>query len=467
MGLTRLAFAVRAAGTRSFRAVSGHDHSMETAMIRWLRLAALLVAFLLPFSKLVADENVMVKCSVNQDRVWVYDSPASFNVEAKIKCGESVAVVARENGFVKIHTADGTEGYVLEENLRETADVEARAAAQPTPASAARAANAARSGRSSAQPVVSNAAAPAVAGSKTSSASKPEAANTLATEAANANSGVPGSTTAATPSAAPTARNAHPAAVPSASSHPGTKKTTKSNPTAASSAKPATSSPTPVPTHSASPPMVHAAATPPAATQPSQSSSAVAGPDTYVGSASTVPATTKPAVVRKVSDVSSDDEGDDPSYLTLPKYESDDPACQLYFSSYGLSPGQFKWVVDNRKKRFPSVCPAASPAMVDYVIIFTHDVEFFNYTMPAPVHLEAGGMSDWNPIVLWDMSGVPRSEIDRSKHEYVWVFHVKRGTYDPGKFSPHRHFQFTKIESKYSRTVEDAFEFIETHSSSR
>jgi hypothetical protein len=37
---------------------------------------------------------------------------------------------------------------------------------------------------------------------------------------------------------------------------------------------------------------------------------------------------------------------------------------------------------------------------------------------------------------------------------------VKRGAFDPNKFSPHRRFQYTKSESKYSRTVEDAFEFI-------
>jgi len=175
----------------------------------------------------------------------------------------------------------------------------------------------------------------------------------------------------------------------------------------------------------------------------------------------------KPAAAHSASDDPSDEEGDDNSYLIRPKSESEDPACRFYFSGYGLSPGQFKWIVDNRKKRFPAVCPAATPAMVDYVIIFTHDVEFFNYTMPTPVHTEAGGFSDWNPIVLYDMNGVPRSEIDKSKREYVWVFHVRRGAYDPAKFSPHRRFQFTKVESRFSRTVEDAFEYIQTQSVNR
>lgn len=193
----------------------------------------------------------------------------------------------------------------------------------------------------------------------------------------------------------------------------------------------------------------------------------VAATDVYVGGASPTTAPVKPAAVHTVADASTDEEGDDPSYIVRPKSESDDPACHLYFSGYGISPGQFKWIVDNRQKKFPSVCPAASPAMVDYVIIFTHDVEFFNYTMPTPVHTEAGGFSDWNPIVLGDENGTPRSEIDRSKREYVWVFHVRRGTYDPAAFSPHRRFQFTKVESRYSRTVEDALDYIATQGASR
>ena len=105
--------------------------------------------------------------------------------------------------------------------------------------------------------------------------------------------------------------------------------------------------------------------------------------------------------------------------------------------------------------------------MVDYVIIFTHDVDFFNYTMPTPVHTEAGGFSDWTPMLEFDTSVISHSDIDKSKREYVWVFHVKRGAFDPAKFSPHRKFQYTKVESKYSRTVEDAFDFIQEHGANR
>jgi hypothetical protein len=263
--------------------------------------------------------------------------------------------------------------------------------------------------------------------------------------------------------------SAHPAPA-TASSNAKAKNTAKSKTTttAAVDGKSTTSSSAKASARPAAGTVAHAAAaasSPPS--QPSPSSTAVHANDIYVGGAPATPATAKPMNVRNASDASSDEEGDDDSYLIRPKSESDDPACRLFFSGYGLSPGQFKWVVDNRKKKFPGVCPAATPAMVDYVIIFTHDVEFFNYTMPTPVHTEAGGFSDWNPLVLYDMNGVPRTEIDKSKHEYVWVFHVKRGTYDPARFSPHRRFQFTKIESRYSRTVEDAFEYIETQGVNR
>ncbi|MGC2505309.1 MAG: hypothetical protein WA369_01525, partial [Candidatus Acidiferrales bacterium] len=53
-----------------------------------------------------------VKCAANQDRVWVYDSLTSFDVEAKIPCGDTVQIVSRVKGYVKIRTASGVDGYV-------------------------------------------------------------------------------------------------------------------------------------------------------------------------------------------------------------------------------------------------------------------------------------------------------------------------------------------------------------------
>jgi hypothetical protein len=368
-------------------------------MARSLKYAALLVAFTVPFSAVSANQDTAVQCSANEDRVWVYDSPTSFNVEEQLKCGATVSLIAQQDSFVEVQTADGTLGYIPIENIPQAVIAAAQAArshaaARPLPATlpAPRAA-AAISVPSSPQPrpapVFSAAARTPVAATNSSSATAPRPVRSEVES-----SPAPSVPTNAAPAAPPQPRAlASPAREPSAAA-------TMSNVSAARRPAPAASAP---------------------------------------------------------------EDTDDPSWITAtaPKYDSDDPACKLFFSSYGLSPGQFQWIVENRKKRFPSVCPAASPAMVDYVIIFTHDVNFFNYTMPTPVHVD-GEFSDFNPIARYD-ENVPRSEIDRSKREYVWVFHVQRGTYNPSEFSPHRRFQFSKVASKYSQTLEDALGFIETH----
>src|SRR5580658_10634166 len=59
-----------------------------------------------------AAETSPLKCGVNEDRVWVYDSLNSYDVAMKLKCGEPVEVIGREKGYVKIRTSAGKEGYV-------------------------------------------------------------------------------------------------------------------------------------------------------------------------------------------------------------------------------------------------------------------------------------------------------------------------------------------------------------------
>src|SRR5271154_519090 len=59
-----------------------------------------------------ASDIGAVKCAVNQDRVWVYESLNSFDVETKLKCGDAVEILDRVKGYVKIRTASGVEGYV-------------------------------------------------------------------------------------------------------------------------------------------------------------------------------------------------------------------------------------------------------------------------------------------------------------------------------------------------------------------
>jgi Bacterial SH3 domain len=389
-------------------------------MAERLQLAALLVAFAVPFSAVSAHQDTAVKCSPNEDRVWVYDSPTSFNVEQKLKCGTTVSIIGQQHSFVKIQTDDGTEGYVPSENIPQ-AGTQAAAPQATTPA----------------QPV---------------EVRMPRGSEPRISTVRHASAAGTGPTTSRSVAIVATSPTRQPQAAPDVSAAAGPEPRTPNSVAPGAQAPESRAieevSSAPSPSKSADP-----AARP----APQAASRAPASP---VPEPSVTAATSNVSAERGPAPAGSDDESDDPSWVTVPRYESDDPACKLFFSSYGLSPGQFRWIVENRKKRFPSVCPAASPAMVDYVIIFTHDVNFYSYTMPAPVHVD-GGFSDFNPIALSD-ENVPRSEIDKSKREYVWVFHVQRGTYNPARFSPHRRFQFSKIGSKYSQTIEDAFRFIET-----
>lgn len=472
-----------------------------------LAVAALLVAVVWPAAAFA--DGAAVKCAPNEERVWLYDSVTSLNVETKLKCGESVEVIGQQSGYVKVRTANGTEGYLPESNLpKPAASAEASGAASipgapPTLASVARAAAARRAAAAAPSATPSNAnvtiaettppagavnASPAMQAktvaavatvktisNTTTASTTASTTTTLGTTTTSSSAATPAAAIPATAHSSTTVAAAH--AKPKAAAKSATTATvttsakTPSNP--AGSANPSGAPVAPAPRPATGAPL-HVAAATPAPKAPSAQPAAVVATDIYVGGPADVyvggksnTTTTMPKGAPKaaanaptVRTVSATSDDDDDSYLTRPKNESDDPSCQTYFSGYGLSPGQFKWLAENRVKKYPSVCPAASPEMVDYVIIFTHDVDFFNYTMPAPVHYEAGGFSDWTPVLQYDTSVVSHSDIDKSRREYVWVFHVKRGAFDPNKFSPHRRFQYTKSESKYSRTVEDAFEFI-------
>jgi hypothetical protein len=157
-----------------------------------------------------------------------------------------------------------------------------------------------------------------------------------------------------------------------------------------------------------------------------------------------------------------------------PESESADPACQIFFSAYGLTPDQFKWLAQNRKKKFQNVCPAPDTSSVDFVIIFTHDVDFYGNTLPAAVHTDKNGFSDFSPMTMLDTTVTPMSQAEKARREYVYVFKMKHGAFDPGRFSPRRRYQFTKAESNSltsshasARTVEDAFHFMEEQGPNR
>ncbi|MGB8522725.1 MAG: hypothetical protein WCD43_07150 [Candidatus Acidiferrales bacterium] len=163
------------------------------------------------------------------------------------------------------------------------------------------------------------------------------------------------------------------------------------------------------------------------------------------------------------------DEEEEPVMKPLENSE----ACRIYFSAYGLSPNQYKWMTRNRGKSFPGICPAPTPAMVDFIVIFTHDADFYNGTMPTPVHIDKNGFSDFTPLTTVDTTVVSPSDADKNRREYVWVFHTKRGTFDPAKFSPKRRPLFSTTESNKlgtaagGRSAQDALRFIEQHGADR
>ncbi|MGH9745983.1 MAG: hypothetical protein ACRD59_07730, partial [Candidatus Acidiferrales bacterium] len=82
---------------------------------------------------------------------------------------------------------------------------------------------------------------------------------------------------------------------------------------------------------------------------------------------------------------------------------------------------------------------------------------------PTIVHTDHNGFSDFSPMTTIDTALVSESEANKSHREYVWVFKMQRGAFDPAKFSPRRRPQFSKSESHApARTVEEAFRFIES-----
>jgi hypothetical protein len=148
-----------------------------------------------------------------------------------------------------------------------------------------------------------------------------------------------------------------------------------------------------------------------------------------------------------------------------PENLSADFACQNYFSAYGLTPNQTKWIAQNRKKLFANVCPAPDPSKVDFVIIFTHDVDFFSATMPEPVH-KINGFSDFTPMTMIDSALMSESDADKAHRQYVWIFQFEKGAFDPASFSPRRKYQYSKMETSSLgskagiKAVEDAFQFV-------
>jgi hypothetical protein len=470
-------------------------------------------------SPVKAAGNTNVKCAPNEDRVWVYESLDDFNVAAKLKCGDPVQIVGRVKGYVKIETANGTEGYVLDSALPKSAlppEPEEKPNTVEAASLAFAARRAAKSSASSASPAPSSSSTAAAASSTpvavasrpapaaqpttvapaqpqpevTMTASAPAVNSTSQPASAPATASMVVTAPAATTNPAPVASAASTQPTPSQPAPAAPKAVAKySNPQPVAPSRPKKTKPAPsAPADtaiSAPPPTVAAVATsappaPPAPVSVAPRPAAQAAPSAASrvevdansadaeASASLQPVSTPSAhVVTPAAKppVNPDDEED----ASVKPLDDDTAGCTHYFSAYGLSPNQYKWIAQNRRKAFPSVCPAPTPSMVDFVVIFTHDVAFYNVTMPNAIHVEKNGFSDWTPLTTVDTALMNASDANKSHHEYVWVFHTNRGAFDPAKFSSRRRPLYSKSETNTLgsrggfRTVMDALTFIESN----
>ena len=361
----------------------------------------------------VSANTATLKCNSQRDQIWVYDSLSAFDVEAKLKCGEDVEIIGRVTDYVKIRTQNGVEGYVPEAAFANLPRIEIHPDPTHDVALVAR--------QVQAKEIAKAAAATAFPAPVDSSRSEiaPLSGSVTAIPAKTTRENEPASSDSTAPSSA----------------------FAEMNPTPASPRAPSSTD---------------AAETP--STQPT-----VANPSSSPN-ISIVDATAARIVNRTAT--AKGPPGDSAGISDLrPRNESADLACQKYFSAYGLTPSQMKWIAQNRKRLFSNVCPAPDPSKVDFVIIFTHDVDFFSTTMPEPVH-KTSGFSDFTPMTPIDTALVPESEADKAHREYVWIFQFAKGTFDPASFSPHSQYQFSKMEtsslgSKGSlKTIEDAFRFV-------
>lgn len=433
---------------------------------------ALLIIAILGYVPGAKAAGTNVKCALNEDRVWVYESVVDFNLAAKLKCGEPVEIIGRIKGYVKIQTQAGVEGYVADTAFPKSA-LPPEPAEKPNDVESA-----------SVAALAHHSAAPGASVLKSAPATTTAAPTIAKSNSAPAGSSLPATASIVTPSASATtaaAKPQPPIVTPEVKPQPVITTSTPAVPSevAATTAPapqrepveitlstvPAAGPAIPAPAPASSP-VVSVPATPAASSQP-EPEPAVA----YAANASNVAPDVHAIAVTHPSAAASNPDDDEDS-MTKPSVDAT-AGCTHFFSAYGLSPNQYKWIAQNRKKAFPSVCPAPTPSMVDFVVIFTHDVAFYNVTMPTAVHVDSNGFSDWTPMSTVDTALMTQSEANSSHHEYVWVFHTNRGAFDPSKFSARRRPLFSKGETNVLgshggyKTVMDALTYIETNTANR
>ena len=448
----------------------------------------LLLSTLVLVSPAKADTSTNVKCVGNEDRVWVYESLTDFNVAAKLKCGDPIQIIGRVKGYVQVQTPNGTEGYVLDTEIPKSALPPAPVEKPNDVESASLAFAATRASKPSNPSIDSPSKATSTAPTKTNWVSS----TTVPTHSAPA---VVAPTAPSQPQPQViAAEQPAPSRAPAPAEN--SSQPNQPNPTVARTAPappaPAPTKPTPPPPA----PVAVAASAPapaPANVAPATTISNDATPTIELTSADNSepapapapqPATIEPAratthvdahinIPAKIRPVAAPVDPDGDIETSVEALKNDTSNCAYYFSAYGLSANQYKWIAQNRTKAFPSVCPAPNPSMVDFVVIFTHDVAFYNVTMPSAIHTDQNGLSDWTPLTTVDTAVISASDADHSHHEYVWVFHTKRGAFDPSAFSSRRRPLFSKSETNMLgsrggfRTVMDALTFIEQNGTNR
>ena len=438
-----------------------------------LVLAAL--GFAVPAS---ATPTVPVKCAANEERVWVYGNLTTWDVTARLRCGTLVAVLDAEKGYVRVRTVDGNEGYVPADAVPSSELAHVIVVVNPAPAvsvgAAARANEPAQNAQAAATPPVAR-----VAPANVRPVARPvEIARGEAVPA-------PAPALARTP-AAPTPAPAPPASMapPAAAVPPAPSPAQESKPAPAHVPDPV-QSPAPVPS---APPVTRASSAAsvqsyirpaPASTVPAREDATLVvedmntpvPPPALQPEPKVVKAANFMTITRKHSSIASrtpeysDDVEDLPDANAVPT--EDLSACSVYFSAYGVTPMQYKWIADERGKEFPGVCPAPEPSMVDYVVIFTHDLDSFITTLPEAIHTDTNGFSDWTPVTAVDDAQIPAAELDKARREYAWVFRVHRGTYDPKKVTSRWRPLYTKTEHASSKSIEDALQFMASNSALR
>ena len=106
------------------------DPGEEALMCRKV-LITLGIVVLLCAANARADD-AYAYCPLGEGYVFLYDSLTGFQVIANLKCGQRVTVVdARDRDRVKVHTADGKDGYVLKSSITATAPGGQRQPATP------------------------------------------------------------------------------------------------------------------------------------------------------------------------------------------------------------------------------------------------------------------------------------------------------------------------------------------------